>query len=106
MDENYCSNNPATLLMINHSKQSLKHESATMVDDTRDRVIRLEEKVTNLTNECEKTFPKIDHLYSMVLQGKGAARVLQYGSYGAVGLIGYLLSKFPLLTAWLAGLPR
>lgn len=41
-------------------------------DDTRDRVIRLEEKVTFLTTETAETNRMVGELHNLMMQAKGA----------------------------------
>lgn len=77
-----------------------------MTDDTRDRVIRLEERFESLASQSEKAFRKIDHIYDLVLQGKGAARLIWIGAAGLGGLATYVASKAPTIAAWIGSFPR
>ena len=64
--------------------------------DTRDRVIRVEAEVDNIQATVSDMSKKVDQMYSIMMQAKGAQWLL----FAAVAFIGYfagLLAKiFPL----------
>lgn len=67
-----------------------------MIDtDTRDRVIALEIKVDNLTKAVETRDKKIDEIYEIVMQAKGARYVLAAAAALAGGIAGFLVKVIP-----------
>ena len=71
-------------------------------EDTRERVIVLEVKVTNLEGKLEKACQQIDEMYGVLMQAKGARYVIAAGA-GIAGAIAGFLTKF---IPFSGGLPK
>ena len=71
-------------------------------DTLRERVARLETKVDNLSEALDKVITKVDEMYGVMMQAKGACWVLIAAASIAGALAGFA-AKF---TGLISGLPR
>ena len=71
-------------------------------DTLRERVARLETKVDNLSEALDKVITKVDEMYGVMMQAKGARWVLIAAASIAGALAGFA-AKF---TGLISGLPR
>jgi hypothetical protein len=71
-----------------------------MIDDTRDRVMRLEVKVDNLTRAVESRDEKIDEMHDVLMQARGARYVI-IAAAAIGGAVTSFLVKFLPFTATL-----
>ncbi|MCA0402154.1 MAG: hypothetical protein LCH38_15235 [Proteobacteria bacterium] len=73
-----------------------------MIDDTRERLIRLEAEVEHLTATVATVAAKVDAMHELLTQARGARWVI----FALVPLGGFLGAKFHALLPWLAPLPK
>ena len=73
-----------------------------MIDDTRDRVMRLEVKVDNLTRAVESRDEKIDEMHNVLMQARGARYVIVAAAAIGGAVTGFLVKFLPFTT----NLPR
>lgn len=66
-----------------------------MSDDTRDRVMRLEVKVDNLTKAVESRDEKIDEMHDVLMQAKGARYVIVGAAAIGGAVTGFLVKLLP-----------
>ena len=71
-------------------------------DNTRDKVIALEVTVSNLEGDVQKMSRKVDEMYAILLQAKGARWVIIGTAAIAGGVASFLLKLVP----WSATLPK
>lgn len=71
-------------------------------DDSRDRLIALEVTVKHLSRQLSESEKKIDEMYALMMQGKGAWWIV----VGASGFVGFLLSLMVKLIPWATTMPR
>jgi hypothetical protein len=71
-----------------------------VTDDTRDRVMRLEVKVDNLTRAVESRDEKIDEMHDVLMQARGARYVI-IAAAAIGGAVTSFLVKFLPFTATL-----
>jgi hypothetical protein len=64
-----------------------------VTDDTRDRVMRLEVKVDNLTRAVESRDEKIDEMHNVLMQARGARYVI-VAAAAMGGAVASFLVKF------------
>lgn len=74
-------------------------------DDTRERVIRLEEQVRFLHLESVDTNAKVTELYNLMMQAKGARWVI-LAVGGFAGFAAGFLANAAKIWPWFASLPR
>lgn len=68
-----------------------------MVDDTRDRVIRVEAEIDSVKEDITDIKVKVDVMYEVLMQAKGAQWLL----LGTAAFLGFLASMIPkLYTYW------
>jgi len=79
-----------------------KNQQIRSETDTRDRVIRLEAKVEQLTVDIAGIDAKVTEIYTLLQQAKGAKWILIVIWLAAGALLGKLLSVAP----WLASRSR
>lgn len=76
-------------------------------DDTpRERLVRVEEQVKHVSTKVDDIHSKVEQMYEAYVQGKGAVRVVRAGQYFAAGLIGYVATYLPKISAIIGGLPK
>ena len=67
----------------------------TLETDTRDRVIRLEEKVEQLTRDIAGMDAKVTEIYALLQQARGARWMLIVIWLGAGAVLGKVMSVLP-----------
>jgi len=70
--------------------------------DTRDRVIRLEAEVEQLTKSFAETAHKVNEMHDLLLQAKGARWVI----IGAATVGGFIAAKAAAWLPWISSLPN
>jgi hypothetical protein len=73
-----------------------------VVDDTRDRVIRLEAEVQNLEDKVSGMSRKVDEMHAILLQAKGARWVI----VGSAAIAGFIASFLFKIIPWSYTLPK
>ena len=63
------------------------------MDDTRERLIRLEVQVSHLTTEAEATHAKVNEMHDLLMQAKGA-RWFIVGMAAIAGFFASFASKY------------
>lgn len=73
-------------------------QSVYPVDDTRERVIRLEEKFSTLEKKIDSVDGKMNKVYDVIVKGQGIMIFLRIAGYGIVGIGGFIASKIAAFT--------
>lgn len=73
-----------------------------MTDDTRDRVMRMEAELDNLEKRVVYMSRKIDEMYEVLMQARGARYVIAAAAALAGAITGFLVKFIPFSS----GLPR
>lgn len=66
------------------------------VDDTRDRVIRLETEMAALSKQLAGAVRKVDEMHAILLQAKGA----RWAILGMASLGGFIAAKLSIFLPW------
>lgn len=73
-----------------------------MIDDTRDRVIRLEAEVQNLEEKVSDMSRKVTQMHEILMQAKGARYVIVAAAGIGGAIAGFMVKFIP----WTATLPK
>lgn len=71
-----------------------------IADDTRDRIIKLEQKFESHSDKMNDTADKVDKMYDLMNQAKGA----KWAILGVAGITGFLGGKGGMLLTSLFGI--
>lgn len=71
----------------------------SMESDTRDRVIRLEAKVEEMSRRQAETSTKVTEMHELLLKARGAKYVI----VGSAAIGGFISGKLAYLFPWMGG---
>jgi hypothetical protein len=76
-------------------------------DDTpRERLARVEERTTHISQKVDDIHIKVEAMHAAYLEGRGFGKGAKWVTYTIAGAIGYLATYLPKISTLMSGLPK